>query len=60
MKNTLPTLSAAAGAVRDAISAYCRTRINAGKCDEHDCEFCPISGAYDMTKQDGEPAQDEE
>ena len=60
MKNTLPTLSAAAGAVRDAISAYCRTRINAEKCDEHDCEFCPMSGAYDMTKQDNTTTQEEE
>ena len=59
MKKTLPTLPAASGAVRDAITVYCRTRINAGKCDEHDCEFCSMSNAYDMTKQDDATTQEE-
>ena len=59
MEKTLPTLPAASGAVRDAITVYCRTRINAGKCDEHDCEFCSMSSAYDMTKQDDATTQEE-
>lgn len=26
---------------------YCRSQINAGRCSEDDCEFCPVDGAYE-------------
>ncbi len=49
---------------RRLISKYCRSEINAGHCDESDCEFCAVNTAYDRifsaTEPDDEECEDDD
>ena len=29
-------------------SKYCRGEVNAGRCSDGDCEFCPVNNAYEQ------------
>lgn len=45
-------------------SDYCRSQINAGRCSEDDCEFCPVDDAYEKifngAGSDGEEDEEDE
>lgn len=36
---------------RRLMNTFCRERINATWCEEHDCEFCPMGKAYEMVDE---------
>ena len=54
----LTALQTASATLANAVSGYCKARMAAGKCDEYDCDLCPVLGAYNMAKQDGDPNWD--
>lgn len=45
-------------------SEYCRDKINAGHCDDGDCEFCAVNSAYEKifpaTELDDEECEEDE
>lgn len=45
--------------LRNAISAFCRWRVNQNICEEGDCEFCPMNAAYDMARDPEEVFEEE-
>lgn len=45
--------------LREAISNFCRWRVNQAICEDGDCEFCPVNHAYDMAREDAELEEDE-
>ena len=32
---------------KQMFSQYCRSEINAGHCEEHDCQWCAVNMAWD-------------
>lgn len=47
-KEELKALETVEKNVKASISAYCRTRVRLGLCDDGDCEFCEMNKAYEM------------
>lgn len=36
--------------LRNAISEYCRWRVNNNWCDDGQCEYCAVNQTYDMAR----------
>lgn len=45
---------------KQMFSEYCRSEINAGHCDEYDCQWCAVNMAWDKIFCTEEDYEDEE
>jgi len=45
--------------LKSLISTFCRNEINNNRCDEGECEFCPMNAAYEKI-QESESSDEEE
>ena len=45
--------------LKSLISTFCHNEINHNRCTDDDCEFCPMSSAYEKA-QDAKSSDEEE